>query len=199
MSRNRILDDNALDALFRTARTHKAWTDREVSDVLVQAVYDLMKWGPTSGNCCPARFVFVKSSAAKERLKPHLDKGNVEKSMTASMTAIIAHDLKFYEKFPVLAPHMKDPVQKFAGKDAENAETAFRNGSLQGAYFMIAARALGLDCGPMSGFDKAGVSREFFPDSDWEPNFLCNIGYGDDEKVFPRAPRLAFDDVCEIV
>lgn len=199
MDANRILDDLALDTLFRTARTHKAWQGRDISDVLIRSVYELMKWGPTSGNSCPARFVFVKSKEAKDRLRPHLDKGNVDKVMSASATVIIAHDLKFYEKFPLLAPHMKDPIQKFEGKDQENKETAFRNGSLQGAYFILSARALGLDCGPMSGFDKEGVKKEFLSGTSWEPNFLCNIGYGDTEKLFPRAPRLEFDEVCEII
>ena len=198
MPENRILDDRSLDTLFRTARTYNGWTPEAVSDVLLEAVYDLMKWGPTSANCCPARFVFVKSAEGKERLKPYLDKGNVEKTMSAPVTAIIAYDLKFYDKLPQLLPHA-DARSWFAGQEAKILDAAFRNGTLQGAYFMLAARALGLDCGPMSGFDKAGVKTEFFPDSDYEVNFLCNLGYGDPASVFPRSPRLDFGDACQIL
>ena len=198
MAENRILDDHSLDILFRTAQTHNAWRPEPVSDVLLQAVYDLMKWGPTSANCCPARFVFLKSRESKERLKPHLDKGNMEKTMLAPVTAVIAYDLKFYDKLPQLFPHA-DARSWFAGNEKKIAETAFRNGTLQGAYFMLAARSLGLDCGPMSGFDKAGVKQEFFPDDDVEVNFLCNLGYGDPSGLFPRSPRLDFDESCRIL
>lgn len=195
---SKILDDRALDTLFREARTHSFWRDKEVTDVLLQAVYDLAKMGPTSANSSPARFVFVKSKAAKEKLKPHLSPGNVDKTMAAPVTVIIGYDLEFYERLPHLFPQA--PAKSwFAGKPAAIQETAFRNGSLQGAYLMLAARALGLDCGPMSGFDKAGVTREFFAGTKAEANFLCNIGYGDPAKIFPRNPRLNFGEACKIV
>lgn len=199
MSTDTILGDEALDILFREARTHKAWNGKDVTDVLVQAVYDLMKWGPTSANCCPARFVFIKSKEAKERLKPHLDAGNVDKTMSAPIVAIIAYDMDFVSKMGKLAPHMKDPSRMFGTDEAKLRETAFRNGTLEGGYFMLAARALGLDCGPMSGFNKDGVKAEFLSDTKYEPNFLCNLGYGDTAQLFPRAPRLEFDEACEIL
>lgn len=193
-----ILQDAGLDLLFRQARTYRAWRDEPVSEVLIQAVYDLAKMGPTSANCSPMRVVFVTSAAAKERLRPALDKGNVEKTMTAPATAIIGYDLAFYEKLPFLAPH-GDMRAMFAGKPALIEETAKRNSSLQGAYLMLAARALGLDCGPMSGFDRKKVDAEFFPHGEIRSNFLCNIGYGDKGALHPRQPRLAFDDACDIV
>jgi 3-hydroxypropanoate dehydrogenase len=195
---NRILDDRALDVLFREAHTHSFWLDREVSDVLLQAVYDLAKMGPTSANSSPAKFVFVKSKDAKERLKPHLSPGNADKTMAAPVTVIIANNLKFYDNLPHLFPQA-DARSWFAGKPAAIQETAFRNATLQGAYLMIAARALGLDCGPMSGFNKAGVTKEFFPEGDVEANFLCNLGYGDPAKLFPRNPRLGFAEACQIL
>ncbi|GAB4531323.1 MAG: malonic semialdehyde reductase [Parvularculaceae bacterium] len=190
--------DSALDAIFRTARTYSHWDGRAVSETLIRAVYDLMRYGPTSANCSPARFVFVTSKAAKARLEPHLAKGNVEQTMSAPMTVIIAHDMKFYELLPKLYPHT-DAASWFTGNDALIEETAFRNGTLQGAYLMIAARALGLDCGPMSGFDMEGVDKEFFPDGRYRSNFLCNIGYGDASKLHPRSPRLEFEEACEIL
>lgn len=195
---SKILDDRALDILFREARTYNGWQDKEVGDVMIQALYDLLKWGPTSANCCPARFIFVKSQEAKEKLKPHLMEGNVEKTMTAPVTAIIAHDLEFYEKLPKLFPHT-DAKSWFVGKEGFIKSTAIRNGSLQGAYFIMAARALGLDCGPMSGFKPAGVKEAFFPDKNWEANFLCNIGFGDTDSLHERGPRLELDEACEIV
>ncbi|HTK85447.1 MAG TPA: malonic semialdehyde reductase [Patescibacteria group bacterium] len=195
---NRILDDRALDVLFREAHTHSFWLDKEVSDVLLQAVYDLAKMGPTSANSSPAKFVFVKSKTAKERLKPHLSPGNTDKTMAAPVTVIIANNLKFYDNLPHLFPQA-DARSWFAGKPAAIQETAFRNATLQGAYLMIAARALGLDCGPMSGFNKAGVTKEFFPEGDVEANFLCNLGYGDPAKLFPRNPRLTFGEACQIL
>ncbi len=198
MPENRILDDRSMDILFRAARTHNAWTPEPVSDVLLQAVYDLMKWGPTSANCCPARFAFLKSKESKERLRPYLDKGNIDKTLAAPVTAIIACDLKFYDKLPQLFPHA-NARSWFAGKDQKIAETAFRNGTLQGGYFILAARSLGLDCGPMSGFDREGVKKEFFPDDDYEVNFLCNLGYGDPSGVYARSPRLAFGESCQIL
>ena len=193
-----ILDDKALDILFRTARTHSHWQDKEVSNVLLQAVYDLVKMGPTSANTSPARFLFLKTPAAKERLKPYLDKGNVEKTMAAPVTVVIAHDLEFYEKLPKLFPHT-DARSWFAGNDALIKTTAFRNGTLQGGYLIMAARALGLDCGPMSGFNAQGVKDEFFKGQNVEVNFLCNLGYGDAAKLFPRSPRLDFDEACKIL
>ncbi len=193
-----ILQDAGLDQLFRQARTYRAWRDEPVSEVLLQAVYDLAKMGPTSANCSPMRVVFVTSAEAKERLRPALDKGNVEKTMTAPATAIVGYDLAFYEKLPFLAPHA-DMRAMFAGKPALIEETAKRNSSLQGAYLMFAVRALGLDCGPMSGFDRKKVDAEFFPNSEIRANFLCNIGYGDKDALHPRQPRLAFDDACDIV
>ena len=195
---SKIIDDRGLDILFRTARTYNGWKDRDVSDVLIQAVYDLMKWGPTSANCCPARFLFVKSKEGKERLKPHLMPGNVDKTMAAPVTAIIAYDLKFYEHMDYLFPHT-DARSWFEGKHALIHNTAMRNGSLQGAYLMLAARALGLDCGPMSGFDGDAVKEEFFPDEEVVVNFICSLGYGDPDSVHPRNLRFGFDDVCKIV
>ena len=193
-----IIADDALDILFRKARTHSAWQDKDVSDVMIYSLYDLLKWGPTSANCSPARFLFVKSPEAKEKLKPHLMEGNVEKTMSAPVTAIVAHDLEFHHKLPELFPHT-DAKSWFEGKPDFIQETAFRNGTLQGAYMIMAARALGLDCGPMSGFDQKGVKGAFFPDQDVEVNFLCNIGYGDASKLFPRSPRLSFDEAGEII
>lgn len=195
----KILGDEALDILFREARTYRVWKDKDVTDVLVQAVYDLMKFGPTSANCCPARFVFVKSKEAKERLKPHLDQGNVDKTMSAPITAIIAYDLEFYEHMDKLAPHRKKARDLFANDKPHIQENAFRNGTLQGGYFILSARALGLDCGPMSGFSQEGVKKEFFAGNNYWPNFLCNLGYGNGEKMPPRSPRFAFDEVCEIL
>jgi 3-hydroxypropanoate dehydrogenase len=193
-----ILNDAGMDIIFRDARTHKNWLDDQVSDVLLEAVYDLAKMGPTSANTCPMRVVYVRSAAAKERLKPALAQGNVEKTMTAPVTAIIAYDMEFYEHLPRLAPQ-GDTRAMFAGKKGLIQETAFRNGSLQGAYFIVAARALGLDCGPMSGFDNAKLDAEFFPDGRFKSNFLCNLGYGDAGKLQKRAPRLAFDEACEVL
>ena len=192
------LPDAALDVLFRNARTHRAWLPEPVPDELIQQMYELFKMGPTSANSCPARVVFVKTSEAKARLLPALAPGNVEKTRTAPLTAIVAHDLEFYEKLPELNPHM-DGKAIFAGHPDLIQETAFRNGSLQGAYLMMAARALGLDCGPMSGFEPAKVNAEFFPDGKWKANFICNLGYGDAAKLFPRLSRLTFDEACRIL
>ena len=192
-----ILSDKGLDLLVRQARSHNAWQDREVSDVLLQAVFDLAKMGPTSANCSPMRVVFAKSQAAKEKLEPALSEGNLAKTMAAPATAIIGHDSAFHEHLPRLFPHA-DARAWFAGNEALIADTAFRNGSLQGASFILAARALGLDCGPMSGFDNAKVDAAFFPDGRVKSNFLCNLGYGDPGGLFPRAPRFDFDDVCTI-
>jgi 3-hydroxypropanoate dehydrogenase len=192
------IDQSALDQLFDTARTNNKWQPRDVPDALLRQIVEHMKWGPTSVNCSPARIVFVKSAAAKERLKPHLSSGNVEKTMAAPATAIIGYDLNFYEYLPRLYPPA-DAKSWFAGKKEHAATTAFRNGSLQGGYFILAARALGLDCGPMSGFDNAAVDREFFAGSEIKSNFLCNLGYGDPAGIYPRSPRFSFDEMATIV
>jgi 3-hydroxypropanoate dehydrogenase len=189
------LDESALDRLFRSARSRNAWLPRPISAGLVRELYDLSKWGPTAANSTPARFVFVRSAAAKERLKPHLNAGNVEKTMTAPCCVIIAYDSRFYDLLPKLFPS-RDMRSAFIGKDALIEETAKRNSTLQGAYLMLAARALGLDCGPMSGFNANSLDAEFFPDGRWKSNFLCVLGYGSDDKLFPRNPRLDFDEAC---
>ena len=184
--------------ILEDARTHTIWHERPVTDGLLRRVYDVARLGPTSTNCCPMRVVFVTSATAKARLKPCLNEGNVEKTMTAPATAIIAYDTEFYELLPALFPH-RDLRPGFAANAELARTTAFRNGSLQGAYLMIAARALGLDCGPMSGFDNAKVDAEFFPDGRWKSNFLCNLGYGDPTKLRPRNPRPSFEEACRII
>ena len=210
---SKVLNDEALDQLFRAASTHNAWLDKPVSDDTLRQVYDLMKWGPTSANSCPARFVFVRSQQAKERLRPALAPGNVEKTMKAPVTVIVAYDLLFYEKLPRLFPHSPAMRNLFAGNPQLVEATAMRNSSLQGAYLMLAARGTGLDCGPMSGFDNArvdeeffgagkeceGCDQEYFPAGHVKSNFLCNLGYGDRSKLFPRAPRLAFSEACTLL
>ena len=191
------LDDHALDQLFREARTHRAWTGEPVTDDTLRAVYDLMKLGPTSSNVCPARIVFVTTPEGKERLRPALDAGNVKQTMAAPATAILAYDLEFYERLPILVPH-RDARSDFVGKPELIRYEAMRSGTLQGAYFIIAARALGLDCGPMGGFDHAKLDAEFFPEGTIKSNFLCNLGHGDASKLHPRAPRLPFEETCRI-
>lgn len=193
------LNDEGLNLIFRDARTHFAWQKREVDDALLHAVYDLAKMGPTSANMSPMRVVFVKSTQAKERLKPAVDAGNLEKTMSAPVTAILAMDMHFYEKLPKLFPH-KDLSGMFKAMPQPALDTvALRNASLQAAYFMLAARALGLDCGPMSGFNNAMVDAEFFAGTAIKSNFLCNLGYGDASKLFPRQPRLDFSEACSVV
>ena len=192
------LSAEALDRIFRAARTHRNWTARPVTDETLRAIHELMKWGPTSSNCCPARIAFVRSPEAKERLRPALDAGNVAPTMAAPATAIIAYDLEFYDKLPLLVPH-RDARSAFVGKPELVRTTAYQSGTLQGAYLIIAARALGLDCGPMGGFDKAKVDATFFPDGKVKSSFLCNLGYGDPSKLHARAPRLTFDDACRIL
>ena len=187
----------ALDTIFRTARTHRAWIDQDVTDETLHAVYELMKLGPTTSNTCPARIVFVRTKEAKEELKRALDAGNVAQTMAAPVTAIVGHDLEFYEKMGKLAPR-KDVRSALVGKPMLARETAFQGSSLQGAYLIIAARALGLDCGPMGGFDHGKVDAAFFPGGKVRSNFLCNLGYGDASKLRPRAPRLDFDEACAI-
>jgi 3-hydroxypropanoate dehydrogenase len=192
------LDANSQDILFRSACTHSVWQDKPVSDELLREIYDLMKWAPTSANCSPARIVFVKSDDAKKRLLPAMIEGNVEKTRTAPVTAIIAQDHEFYEKLPQLFPHA-DARSWFAGNQPLIDTTAFRNATLQGAYLILAARALGLDAGPMSGFDNAKVDQEFFKGTSIKSNFLINLGYGVPDKLFPRSPRLTFDEAAKIL
>jgi len=192
------LDNTALDALFRTARTQNKWTDQAVTDDELKAIFDLAKMAPTSANSSPARFVFVRSAEAKEKLKPALSAGNLEKTMTAPVTVIVAFDPKFYDQLPKLFPHA-DARAWFAGNEALALETAQRNSTLQGAYIIMAARALGIDSGAMSGFDKAAVDAAFFADSGFKSNFLINLGHGDASGLFPRSPRFEFDEACSIV
>jgi len=194
---NSALDATALDQLFRTARTHNAWQAKDVPDALLHQLYELLKWAPTSANCSPARFVFVKSPEAKAKLKAALAPGNVEKTMTAPVTVILGQDLAFPDTLPQLFPHA-DARSWFAGNDALIESTAFRNASLQGAYLILAARALGLDTGAMSGFDAARVDADFFAGTHTRSNFLINLGYGDPAGLFPRSPRLAFDEAARI-
>ncbi len=195
---NRI-DDAALRQLFLDARTQNAWAAKDVSDSLLQEIVDIMKMGPTSANCSPARIVYVRSDAAKQKLAPFLSENNRGKTMTAPVCAIIGQDLKFYEHLPRLFPHNQTARSWFEGNDAHIATTALRNSSLQGAYFMLAARALGLDVGAMSGFDNAGVDKAFFPEGHIKSNFLCNVGYGDPSGVFARSPRFAFNEMAKIL
>src|ERR1700730_2986861 len=193
------LNDESLDLIFRKARTHSVWLDKPVDDALLAQVYDLAKMGPTSANMCPMRIVFVKSKAAKEKLKPALDAGNVDKTMAAPVTAIIGMDIRFYEKLPKLFPHA-DAKAWFKDLPENVLEyVALRNSSLQGAYLMLAARSLGLDCGPMSGFDNAKVDAAFFAGTTIKSNFLCNLGYGDASQLHPRSQRLTFAEACQIV
>lgn len=207
------LSGDALDLLFRHARTHNAWLEKPVTDETLRQIYDLLKWAPTSANTSPARFVFIRSAKAKERLRPSLSPGNVQKVMSAPVTAIVAYDLKFYEKLPKLFPHKPAMMELFASNPQLIETTARRNSTLQGAYLIMAARALGLDCGPLSGFDNArldeeffaagkereGCEQEFFPLGHVKSNFLCNLGYGDPAKLFPRSPRLNFEAACTLL
>ncbi|MDI1479023.1 malonic semialdehyde reductase [Polyangium sp. y55x31] len=192
------LDDEALDQLFRNGRTHNVWLERPVEDDVLREIYDLAKMPPTSANCSPMRVVFVKSPEAKARLLAVVSAGNQEKTRSAPVTAIIANDRRFYDELPKLFPHT-DARAWFVGNEALAEKTMFRNGTLQGAYLMLAARALGLDCGPMSGFDNDKLDREFFPDGRFVSNFLVNLGYGDATKLFPRSPRFTFDEACTIL
>jgi len=194
-----ILSQQALATLFTEARTHNDWLDKPVDDALLRQAWNIARMGPTSANCSPLRIVFIKSAAAKARLKPTLMEGNVEKTMAAPVVAIFAQDSRFFEHMSKLFPHTDArPWFDGPGKEEVARVTAFRNGTLQTAYFMLAARALGLDCGPMSGFDNAALDREFFPDGRFQSNFLCNLGYGDPAKLFPRSPRFEFDEACQV-
>lgn len=192
------ISDDALDVLFREARTHSAWLPKALPVELLRKAYDLARMGPTSANTSPARFVFLMSPAAKERLKPALNPGNVDKTMAAPVTVIVAWDTEFHENLPRLFPQ-RDMRSVFIANQALAEQTAFRNSSLQAGYFILAARALGLDCGPMSGFDANKVNAEFFPDGKWKANLLCNLGYGDQSKLFPRNPRLGFENAAIIL
>ena len=192
------LDQQVIEQLFLKARSHNGWLDKPVTDEQLREIYSLMRMGPTSANSCPARLVFVKSDAAKEKLKTCLDQGNINKSMTAPVVAIIGMDLEFYEQLPKLFPHT-DARAWFVGKSEKIRDTAFRNSSLQGAYFILAVRSLGLDAGPMSGFNSSKLDEIFFPGGKVKSNFICAIGYGDENKLYPRGPRLEFDEVCQIV
>jgi 3-hydroxypropanoate dehydrogenase len=189
------LPATALDTLFRTARTYSHFLDKPVTDQTLQDLFDLVKMAPTTGNSSPGRFVFVRTPEARARLKPALSPGNTDKTMAAPVTVIIAYDLEFYEHLPRLYPQV-DARSWFVGKPDHILTSAFRNGSIEGGYFILAARALGLDCGPMSGFDNAKVDAAFFPDGKWKSNFLCNLGYGDTAKLHARNPRLDFSEAC---
>ncbi len=202
------LNDQALDLLFCKARTHHGWLDKPVSDETLRRLYELMKWGPTSANCCPARILFLRSPEARQRLLPALAPGNVNQTMAAPVTAIVAYDLRFYENLPKLFPQNPAMRDRFATSPEAAELTAFRNGTLQGGYFILAARAVGLDCGPMSGFDNDKVDNEFFarrpgeqdaPTSRIKSNFLCNLGYGDPAKLYPRGARLEFEEACQLL
>jgi 3-hydroxypropanoate dehydrogenase len=195
----RMLDDAGLDLLFRNARTQNGWLDTPVTDDQLRAIYQIMRLGPTSANSCPARITFLRTPEAKARLLPALSPGNVDKTKAAPVTAIIGYDTRFFELFPKLFPHRPEMADNFRTNPGLAQTTAFRNGTLQGAYFMIAARAVGLDIGGMSGFDNAKVDAEFFPEGRVKSNFLCNLGHGDPAKVLPRLPRLDFDEACGVM
>jgi 3-hydroxypropanoate dehydrogenase len=193
------LDEASLDLLFRQARTHNGWTDRPVPEALLHQLFELMRMGPTSANCSPARLVFVRSPEAKERLRPALSRGNAAKTMAAPVTVIIGHDTRFFENLGALFPHDPSAASWFTSSEPLAQETAFRNGTLQGAYLILAARALGLDTGPMSGFDNAKIDAEFFAGTSVKSNFICSLGYGDPAKVYQRLPRFSFEEACQIL
>lgn len=196
-----MLDDAALNALFRHARSHNGWLGAGIAPDVLHRLYELMKWGPTSVNCSPARLLFLTTANAKELLRPHLAAGNVEKAMSAPVVVVIGHDLAFADRLPRLFPHNPGIKALFEGEDlrAHAEQTAMRNGTLQGAYLMLAARALGLDCGPLSGFDAQRVDETFWSGTQVKTNFLCCMGHGDPSRLFPRLPRLDFDEVCRIL
>ena len=193
-----MLSDENLDILFTKARSHKSWLNKEVTEDQIDQIYNLLKFAPTSGNCCPARFIFIKSDEAKERLMPTLDKGNIDKSMNAPYVVIISYDTEFYESLSILSPHT-DAKASFIGKENKIKNTAEFNASLQGAYFIMATRSLGLDCCPMLGFSKEKLNQEFFPDGKNKSLFICGIGYGDSSKLYDRAPRLEFNQACTVL
>jgi len=192
-----LISQDTLQQLFLDARSHNVWNDKPVSDEQIKQIYDLLKMGPTSANSCPARFVFIKSEKAKQKLKGCLAEGNIEKSMTAPVVAIVAMDMEFYEQLPKLFPHT-DARSWYAGKDDKIFDAAFRNSTLQGAYLIMAIRSLGLDAGPMSGFDSEKLDATFFPEGKLKSNFICAFGYGDESKLYPRGPRLDFAEACQL-
>src|SRR6185437_7831214 len=193
------LDAAAIDLLFREARSHNGFTDEPVTDEQLRELFEILKMGPTSANCSPARFLFLRTKEAKHRLAPALSSGNHDKTLAAPVTVIVAYDPKFYDNLPMLFPHNLDARSWFTSNEALAATTAFRNGTLQGAYLILAARAVGLDTGPMSGFDNAMVDELFLAERGWRSNFLCNIGHGDPAGLFPRSPRLDFDEACVLL
>ena len=194
----KVVDGNTLDILFREARSFSYWQDKPVSEQQLQQIYELMKMGPTAANTCPARILFIQSEQAKQRLKPHLNAGNVDKCMTAPVVAVIGMDMEFYEKLPKLFPHT-DARSWFAGNDTKIEKEAFRNSTLQAAYFMLAARSAGLDCGPMSGFNAATLDQEFFASTPIRSHLVICLGYGDRSKLHGRSPRLTYDEVCQLL
>ncbi|WP_369151108.1 malonic semialdehyde reductase [Candidatus Thiodubiliella endoseptemdiera] len=193
-----MLDKNTMDILFTEARSHNAWLNKDISNEQIHQLYHLMKFGPTAANTCPARITFVRSDEVKAKLKAHLDEGNVDKAMTAPAVAIISYDTEFYEKLDKLFPHT-DAKGWYEGKPDKIKEVGLMNATLQGAYFMLAARSIGLDCGPMGGFNASTLDTAFFPDGKTKSIFICGIGYGDASKIFPRSPRLDFDEACQII
>ena len=193
-----MLSTETLDTLFKKARSHKGWLNKDITNNQIHQIYDLLKFAPTSGNCCPARFTFIQSSAAKNRIKPSLDMGNIDKTMSAPCVVIISYDTKFYESLSTLSPH-NDAKSFYEGKDKIIIKVAEFNSALQGAYFIIATRSIGLDCCPMLGFNKEILNQEFFPDKKNKAIFICGIGYGDESKLSSRAPRLDFEDACNIL
>lgn len=196
---HQVLAEQVLDQLFREARSHNGWQEREVTDAQLRQLYDLMKMGPTALNSCPARIIFIKSPQAKQRLKDCLNEGNINKSMTAPVVALIGMDLEFYTKLNKLWPHNAEAPSWYIGKPDKIRENAFRNSALQGAYLIMAVRSLGLDAGPMSGFNFDKMDATFFPDGKVKSNFICAIGYGDEDKLYPRGPRLDFDEACQVI
>ena len=194
-----VSEKDIKEIIFSNARTYNDWQKKDISNKILNELYNLMKFGPTSANCSPSRIIFIKSPDAKERLTPFIIESNLEKTMTAPVTAIIAFDVDFHKHLPKLFPHDLDAQNWFNYSQEVAYTNAFRNSSIQGGYFIIAARMLGLDCGPMSGFDQNGLDKEFFPNSNIKSNFLCNIGYGDSTNIFKRSPRFEFDEVCEIL
>ena len=193
-----MLSTDSTDILFSKARSHKAWLDKDINDSQIQQIYNLLKFAPTSGNCCPGRFTFVRSEESKQKMLPSLDQGNIDKVMSAPCVVIISYDTKFYESLSILSPH-NDAKASFEGKENKIKNTAKFNSSLQGAYFIIATRSVGLDCCPMLGFNKEKLNQEFFPDKKNKAIFICGIGYGDKSKLRPRAPRLNFEEACNII
>lgn len=194
-----LLTESALDLIIREARSHNGWLDKPIDDDVLTQLYNIVKMGSTSMNTCPARFIFVRTAAGKERLKKCLAPLNVNKVLSAPVTVIIAHDMRFYQHMPKLFAHNPGAQKLFENNEKMVASTAFRNGTIQGAYLMIAARALGLDIGPMSGFNNQACDDEFFADTEIKSNFLCSLGYGDTSKIFQRLPRFDFDEVCQLI